>query len=147
MKLNFTYSDELYHYGVKGMKWGVRKQRTSSGKKRRSRIFMDDELVNQRHEELRKTDSKLKKLKKKMDSAEQDCLNALVNVNINPKGKKWRSLLDSYDTAVKAYDERDSELRDNAEKYAIQKGVDKTVDTTRKANKVGYEVNKVRLML
>ena len=126
MKLNFTYTDELYHYGVKGMKWGVRKQRTSSGKKRRrSRIFMDDELVNQRHEELRKKDLKLKKLKKELDSAEKDCLNALVNVNINPKGKKWRSLLDNYDTIAKAYNDRDSELRDNAEKYAIQKGVDK----------------------
>lgn len=27
--------DELYHYGVKGMKWGVRKRRSSSGKRGR----------------------------------------------------------------------------------------------------------------
>lgn len=29
------YNDELTHYGVKGMKWGVRKQQPTSGNKRR----------------------------------------------------------------------------------------------------------------
>ena len=31
MKLNFTYSDELYHYGTKGMQWGVRRYRNYDG--------------------------------------------------------------------------------------------------------------------
>lgn len=48
---NYTYPNELYHYGIKGMKWGVRRYQnedgsyTSAGKKRRSQ---DPETVQKR---------------------------------------------------------------------------------------------------
>ena len=48
---NMTYPNELYHYGVKGMKWGVRRYQnkdgsyTSEGKKRREQ---DPETIQKR---------------------------------------------------------------------------------------------------
>lgn len=53
---------ELYHYGVKGMKWGVRRNRSTTGKKGRSDTryehrpaskeqssILDPELLRQQH--------------------------------------------------------------------------------------------------
>ena len=53
---------ELYHYGVKGMKWGVRRNRSTTGKKGRSNTryehrpaskeqssILDPELLRQQH--------------------------------------------------------------------------------------------------
>ena len=35
----YNHSDELYHYGIPGMKWGVRKKRDSGGQSRGQRVF------------------------------------------------------------------------------------------------------------
>ena len=59
---------ELYHYGVKGMRWGVRRNRSTTGKKGRSDTryehrpaskeqssILDPELLRQQHKRRIKT--------------------------------------------------------------------------------------------
>ena len=48
------YEDELYHYGVKGMKWGVRKAQTSSSANKN----YNSKQRKERKEKIKKTAKK-----------------------------------------------------------------------------------------
>lgn len=46
MIVRYLPSNELYHHGVKGQKWGVRKQRILLGRRRRSGLSSDSSSLS-----------------------------------------------------------------------------------------------------
>lgn len=55
-------TEELYHYGVLGMKWGVRKQKKSSGKKKSLVSKLKDKTASSNKNQNRKSSNKPKKM-------------------------------------------------------------------------------------
>lgn len=67
---NYNHSDELYHYGVKGMKWGVRRRIDKKGTRQKRGSRTDDWS-----EDARVASSLQKKSVKQMTNAELKRLN------------------------------------------------------------------------
>lgn len=144
-----TYSDELYHHGIKGQKWGIRRFQnedgsyTDAGKKRRG-TFRDrlkrghsysrehSQISQKEHLRLIKNSKKYQKIAK-----QNDFLRRKYGIDADDGGggydtiptKKLEAASRRYTDNELTLSEMNEEFKNRAKKYADKAIIDKYGDT------------------